>query len=643
MGCCSFRSPPHPQTQAWMSTRRQLSASTSAVGIAQEKVMAEHTAPLKRIKAKVERATADTGGTPLRKIAFRELIELAHSSHSPRQSKSYAAGQIPHFFSDFPDLEEEAINAVYDLCEDQDPRVRIDGYNAVTQVSYAQRKWVKRNADVLVQLLQSDEPEEVAVVKTALLKHLDMDPPVVLGVMCDQVVPPEDDLDESERQTRERLRFLVLSFLSSDALGVIVKKYANPPGSEAEQMLVSQLLLAIKRLEVRDAEFIVKDILLCLPCYRTNRSRGDEVLEVLLDRARIPLQTRTSNSQSLKTTCSFLALAQLVGAERRAASPAKLLRFYLSSLTGRMVLQKFSPEDRVNVISWIAATLLACEAEMPGLPHGSNQDQLQQLQRQVVDASSILLETLFDSKVYNSTLWQTVRSLLQAVNARKKRDDWTVPSHLVSAICKFQVVLDQGTQDDTTEIQNLIRSLVDRQPVSSRALPEKLRAKLPERPLHLPERPLANPALRTPDATQHAVRQSPMKDGVSKAPQDTNDNAITSPKRGSGSVEGTPEPKRARTSPRGQPVPSLLSRLADAESTAASAPDRAKRKRGKRSSRERSLEPDKYPTSGYSIKGAASAQWSGRSLEASKPTSLLGRINSLNSSTRAEDGGGRKR
>ncbi|KAL4078267.1 hypothetical protein V8B97DRAFT_2003508 [Scleroderma yunnanense] len=595
-----------------MSTRRQLSASTSAVGIAQEKVMAEHTAPLKRIKAKVERATADTGGTPLRKIAFRELIELAHSSHSPRQSKSYAAGQIPHFFSDFPDLEEEAINAVYDLCEDQDPRVRIDGYNAVTQVSYAQRKWVKRNADVLVQLLQSDEPEEVAVVKTALLKHLDMDPPVVLGVMCDQVVPPEDDLDESERQTRERLRFLVLSFLSSDALGVIVKKYANPPGSEAEQMLVSQLLLAIKRLEVRDAEFIVKDILLCLPCYRTNRSRGDEVLEVLLDRARIPLQTRTSNSQSLKTTCSFLALAQLVGAERRAASPAKLLRFYLSSLTGRMVLQKFSPEDRVNVISWIAATLLACEAEMPGLPHGSNQDQLQQLQRQVVDASSILLETLFDSKVYNSTLWQTVRSLLQAVNA-------------------------------PTLLSSFEQSLVDRQPVSSRALPEKLRAKLPERPLHLPERPLANPALRTPDATQHAVRQSPMKDGVSKAPQDTNDNAITSPKRGSGSVEGTPEPKRARTSPRGQPVPSLLSRLADAESTAASAPDRAKRKRGKRSSRERSLEPDKYPTSGYSIKGAASAQWSGRSLEASKPTSLLGRINSLNSSTRAEDGGGRKR
>lgn len=27
------------------------------------------------------------------------------------------------FFNDFPDLEEEAINAVYDLCEDQDSKV----------------------------------------------------------------------------------------------------------------------------------------------------------------------------------------------------------------------------------------------------------------------------------------------------------------------------------------------------------------------------------------------------------------------------------------------------------------------------------------------------------------------------------------
>ncbi|KAG1856435.1 hypothetical protein F4604DRAFT_1685464 [Suillus subluteus] len=43
--------------------------------------------------------------------------------------------------------------------------------------------WVKRNSDVLVQLLQSDEPEEVPIVKTTLCDYLDMNPDVTLGVL----------------------------------------------------------------------------------------------------------------------------------------------------------------------------------------------------------------------------------------------------------------------------------------------------------------------------------------------------------------------------------------------------------------------------------------------------------------------------
>jgi len=48
---------------------------------------------------------------------LQQLIQATHSS-SP-QVKIYAANSIADFFQDFPDLEEDAINAVYDLCEDQ--------------------------------------------------------------------------------------------------------------------------------------------------------------------------------------------------------------------------------------------------------------------------------------------------------------------------------------------------------------------------------------------------------------------------------------------------------------------------------------------------------------------------------------------
>lgn len=77
-----------------------------------------------------------------------------------------------------------------------------------------------------------------------------MDPPATLGVLCDQIVPPDEDLDDDERQTRERLRSLVLSFLATDSVTAI-QKYTDPPGSEAEHILVSQLLVVCMPSRIR--------------------------------------------------------------------------------------------------------------------------------------------------------------------------------------------------------------------------------------------------------------------------------------------------------------------------------------------------------------------------------------------------------
>ena len=54
--------------------------------------------------------------------ALSHAIKLAHSPHT--SLKRMAAANIAKFFKAFPELEEDAINAVYDLCEDQDPNVR---------------------------------------------------------------------------------------------------------------------------------------------------------------------------------------------------------------------------------------------------------------------------------------------------------------------------------------------------------------------------------------------------------------------------------------------------------------------------------------------------------------------------------------
>jgi len=49
------------------------------------------------------------------------LISSNHTSSD--RIKILAANNIQYFFKDFPQREEQAINAIYDLCEDQSPQV----------------------------------------------------------------------------------------------------------------------------------------------------------------------------------------------------------------------------------------------------------------------------------------------------------------------------------------------------------------------------------------------------------------------------------------------------------------------------------------------------------------------------------------
>ena len=84
-----------------------------------------------------------------------------------------------------------------------------------------------------------DEVEEVEVVEQQLTEHLDMEPQITLGVLCDQIVPQED-YPEEDQAIRERLRMLVLGFMHGRAKRAIVERHAD----HAENVLCEGLLNA---------------------------------------------------------------------------------------------------------------------------------------------------------------------------------------------------------------------------------------------------------------------------------------------------------------------------------------------------------------------------------------------------------------
>ncbi|KAI5117854.1 hypothetical protein M0805_007697 [Coniferiporia weirii] len=344
---------------------------------------------LKEYFRRAERHPDRTG--PVRREAFKRLLSLAQVQNSAH--KKFVTEKVKDYFVDFPDLQDEAINAVYDMCEDQDQTIRIAGYGAITSVSTVDRGWLLRNADVLVQLLQSDDDKEVSVVKRALQEHVDLDPRSTLQVLADQCVFDAADLaDEEERGLRARLRSLVLQFLA-EKYRVCVARVVREP--KVEGILLKGMIGAIPHASEPEVRMIIKDILIDLPCLAGGPTPdGNAVLDVLLSAARSALVTELApsspeNRTNLKKTFSLLSLADFLSSPSSPAArptptgpaaarwstskpsppanPSRLLQFYITlfsppgPLAGDILGRRVGEEAKTELVDCVCG---AYEAAM---------------------------------------------------------------------------------------------------------------------------------------------------------------------------------------------------------------------------------------------------------------------------------------
>jgi hypothetical protein len=110
---------------------------------------------------------------------------------------------------------------------------------------------------------------------------------------------------------------------------------------------------------------------------------------------------KSNDLGSIKTIDFYISLAHFVAIQKRVASPVVLLRFYCTSLMGKPVLQRFSPEEQLVLAGRVVEALEACEDESRLRPQICSHEQLSFLRRQVVDGAPNLLEA---SRPHNSAI-----------------------------------------------------------------------------------------------------------------------------------------------------------------------------------------------------------------------------------------------
>jgi len=128
-------------------------------------------------------------------------------------ARKITAQFISRYFSTFPKLEEKSLDALFDLCEDDDSTIRRQSITSLGVVCRGKPELVPKVSDILAQLLQVDEPAEINCVNASIVALLRIHVKGTLTGLFYQLYNNQSDV------IRDRvLRFLLAKYqaLSND-------------------------------------------------------------------------------------------------------------------------------------------------------------------------------------------------------------------------------------------------------------------------------------------------------------------------------------------------------------------------------------------------------------------------------------------
>jgi len=200
--------------------------------------------------------------------------------------KRLASQFIVRFFNYFTDsLAENALNAMFDLCEDEDVSIRKQAIKDMPAICRQNKEFLPRIADVLTQLLQTDDASELAVVQTSLVGLFKVDAKGTLGGLFSQVLQGEDVVRE------QAIKFMATK----------MKKLAGGEGGSFEKDVEEFLLQESKKVlqDVTGEEFILfMKILSGLSVCTTVQGRK-QLVEIVEEQADLEEAFDVSNPDAL--------------------------------------------------------------------------------------------------------------------------------------------------------------------------------------------------------------------------------------------------------------------------------------------------------------------------------------------------------
>ncbi|KAK4689173.1 hypothetical protein P7C73_g926, partial [Tremellales sp. Uapishka_1] len=161
------------------------------------------------------------------RLAFHTQLISLRAFNNPK-CKNLMGTMLPKNFAEFPDLQDDAVDAILDLCEDDDEKIRMVGIKALASTAKAEPRWVRGNTGVLLQLLESP-PKEAKIVREALHTLISISPASAFAVIVEDCRNQAGDKRAAE---------MVVEFLVDEAREERKKYLESGDDPEAEEAFV---------------------------------------------------------------------------------------------------------------------------------------------------------------------------------------------------------------------------------------------------------------------------------------------------------------------------------------------------------------------------------------------------------------------
>uniref|UniRef100_A0A7N0TRW9 Apoptosis inhibitor 5 n=1 Tax=Kalanchoe fedtschenkoi TaxID=63787 RepID=A0A7N0TRW9_KALFE len=259
------------------------------------------------------------------------------------KAKQLAAQLIPRFFKYFPDLHVSAVDAHFDLCEEEELGVRVQAIRGLPLFSKDTPEYLPKIVDVLVQLLPAEENVERDAVHKAIMSLLRQDVKASLTALFKRV----GSVDEPN--TDEIVREKVLSFIR-DKVFPIKAEILKPQG-EMERHITDLIKKSLGDVTADEFKMFV-DFIISLSIFgeKAPPERVKELIGIIEEQADLDALFNVSDSEHIQRLISCLSMA--VPIFMRGASNSKFINYLNKHIIP--VFDKLSDDVKLDLLKNLA-------------------------------------------------------------------------------------------------------------------------------------------------------------------------------------------------------------------------------------------------------------------------------------------------